>query len=87
MYMPFTMLRALSPRDMTATERRAADEQLGKVAASLAGHRRRLAGRALVVLTTLTWAGRQPKGLTELAASRRALAGATVPGCSRSGRP
>jgi hypothetical protein len=45
-YGSYVMLRTVAPQDMTAAEQREAGEQLGRVAASLARGRRRLARRA-----------------------------------------
>jgi hypothetical protein len=65
------MLRALEAQDMTAAERRQADEQLGKIAASLARCRRRLAGRAHSAARMFTGSGGQPMALAWAGASRR----------------
>jgi hypothetical protein len=73
------MQRALAPQDMTAAQQREASEQLGKVAASLARGRRRLARRTRAATTTLTRPGRQPVPLTKVAADRRPFEGATMP--------
>jgi hypothetical protein len=72
-YMTPLMLRALESQDMTAAQRRQADEQLGRIAASLARCRRRLAGRAHAA-RMFTGSGGQPTALAWVGASRRPAA-------------
>jgi hypothetical protein len=44
-YIPYLMLRSLMPAEMTASEQRAADEQLGRIVAALARRGRRAPAR------------------------------------------
>jgi hypothetical protein len=59
-YGSYVMLRTAAPQDMTAAEQREAGEQLGRVAASLARGRRRLARRARGAAVTQAASCRQP---------------------------
>jgi hypothetical protein len=72
------MQRALAPHDMTAAQQREAAEQLGKIAASLARGRRRLARRTHGMTTMLTRADRQPVPLTQACAGGRHFEGHSV---------
>jgi hypothetical protein len=49
MCFPYVMLRSLEPQTMTPAEQRLADEQLGQIAAALAGTTRRIAAQAHAV--------------------------------------
>ena len=51
MYFSYLMLRNLGPRTMTATEQRVADEQLGRIAATLGRATRSIAGRRLQAIS------------------------------------
>jgi hypothetical protein len=72
-------LRALAPQDMTAAQRREADEQLGRVAAALARSKRRLAGRRYSVAAMPRRGHSQPTVLAPVCTSRRPFDSTATP--------
>ena len=66
MYLPYQMLRNLTPHSATPAEQREADEQLGRIAAAMALSGRRLAGRAHAVAAVRDLAGRRTRAFEKL---------------------
>jgi hypothetical protein len=71
-YLPYLMLRTLTPWDMTAAQQREADEQLGEIAAAASRCSRRAAARTLAVATMPVRRGRQPADFRNNGSARRA---------------
>jgi len=74
MYPSYLMLRTLAPGEMTGSQQRQADEQLGQLAAALARHRRRVAARAHAIAAAPVRGKRPSAAFRNDRRSRRARA-------------
>ena len=71
MYLSHEMLSNLAPREMTASEQRQADEQLGQVAAAVARWGHRLAAQIHAAATLPAQGGQRPTAFRKAGLARR----------------